>query len=124
MLNKQRNLFKLFQNDVGLLAYQYSNGIQMEILKGNVTVNFGSVYENLVAQELISKGYPTFYFNSKKLGELDFVMDMQNYNIKRAVVLCNENLTEDGRLLNLPIYMIMFFKKSEPGRGYFSLFTR
>ena len=74
-LNQQRNLFKLFQNDVGLLAYQYSNGIQMEILKGNVNVNFGAEYENFVAQELVSKGYPTYYFNNKKLGELDFVID-------------------------------------------------
>lgn len=141
ILNKQRNLFKLFQNDVGLLAYQYSNGIQMEILKGNINVNFGSVYENFVAQELSSKGYPTFYFNSKKLGELDFVidngngeiipievksgkdyyvhsaldnvLDVQNYDLKQAFVFCNENLTEEDRVLNIPIYMIMFLKKSE-----------
>ena len=141
LLNKQRNLFKLFQNDVGLLAYQYSGGIQMEILRGNVNVNFGAVYENFVAQELVSKGYTTFYFNSKKLGELDFVidngngevipievksgknyyvhaaldnvMDVQNYNLKQAIVLCNENLSEEGGVLNVPVYMIMFFKKSE-----------
>ncbi|MCQ2114809.1 MAG: ATP-binding protein [Bacteroidales bacterium] len=141
ILNKQRNLFKLFQNDVGLLAYQYSNGIQMEILKGNINVNFGSVYENFVAQELSSKGYPTFYFNSKKLGELDFVidngngeiipievksgkdyyvhsaldnvLDVQNYDLKQAFVFCNENLKEEDRVLNIPIYMIMFLKKSE-----------
>lgn len=121
LLNKQRNLFKLFQNDVGLLAYQYSNGIQMEILKGNVNVNYGAVYENFVAQELISKGYPTYYFNNKKLGELDNVMGVPNYNIKQAIVLCNENLTEEGRVLNMPIYMIMFFKKSESSIGQFTI---
>ena len=58
--------------------HQYSNGIQMEILKGNVNVNYDAVYENFVAQELISKGYPTYYFNNKKLGELDFVTDNGN----------------------------------------------
>ena len=149
LLNKQRNLFKLFQNDVGLLAYQYSNGIQMEILKGNVNVNYGAVYENFVAQELISKGYPTYYFNNKKFGELDFVtdngsgvvvpievksgkeyyvhsaldnvMDVPNYNIKQAIVLCNENLTEHGRVLNVPVYMVMFFKKSKPSIGQFMI---
>ena len=36
ILNKQRNLFKLFQNDVGLLAYQYADGIQLRILSGDV----------------------------------------------------------------------------------------
>ena len=148
-LNMQRNLFKLFQNDVGLLAYQYSNGIQMEILKGNVNVNFGAVYENFVAQELVSKGYPTYYFNNKKLGELDFVidngsgkiipievksgkeyyvhsaldnvMDVPNYGLKQAYVLCNENLTVHGDILNLPIYMIMFFKKAEVSTEQFKL---
>lgn len=148
-LNQQRNLFKLFQNDVGLLAYQYSNGIQMEILKGNVNVNFGAVYENFVAQELVSKGYPTYYFNNKKLGELDFVidngsgkvipievksgkeyyvhsaldnvMDVPNYGLKQAYVLCNENLTVHGDILNLPIYMIMFFKKAEVSIEQFKL---
>ena len=43
---------------------------------------------------------------------LDNVMDVQNYNLKQAIVLCNENLREEGRVLNIPIYMIMFFKKS------------
>lgn len=148
-LNQQRNLFKLFQNDVGLLAYQYSNGIQMEILKGNVNVNFGAVYENFVAQELVSKGYPTYYFNNKKLGELDFVIDngsgkvipievksgkeyyvhsaldnvtdVPNYGLKQAYVLCNGNLTVHGDILNLPIYMIMFFKKAEVSIEQFKL---
>lgn len=140
-LNEQRNLFKLFQNDVGLLAYQYANGIQMDILTGNINVNFGAIYENFVAQELVCKGYPPYYFNSKKLGELDFVIDdgrgniiplevksgkdyyihsaidnvlkTINYKITEAYVLCNENLSQEGNILNIPIYMIMFFKKDE-----------
>lgn len=31
-LNEQRNLFKLFQNDVGLLCCQYASGIQLKLL--------------------------------------------------------------------------------------------
>ena len=75
-LNEQRNLFKLFQNDVGLLSSQYSSGnIQLKILQGKVNVNFGSVFENAVAQELHAHGWSLYYFNSKKLGELDFVLE-------------------------------------------------
>lgn len=33
-LNELRNLFKLFQNDVGLLTSQYTSGIQLHLLQG------------------------------------------------------------------------------------------
>jgi predicted AAA+ superfamily ATPase len=140
-LNTSRNLFKLFQNDVGLLAYQYAGGIQMDILTGNVNINYGAIYENLVAQELASKEYQLFYFNNKKLGEIDFVVDdgrgniipievksgkdyyvhdaldnvinVKNYHINKAFVLCNENLSVEGVIINIPIYMLMFFNKRE-----------
>ena len=62
ILNKQRNLFKLFQNDVGLLAYQYADGIQLRILSGDVNINFGAVYENAVAQELHAQGFEDLYY--------------------------------------------------------------
>lgn len=51
LLNKQRNLFKLFLNDVGLLACMYAGGYQIQLLQNNLTINYGSVFENLVAQE-------------------------------------------------------------------------
>ena len=49
LLARSRNLFKLFQNDIGLLAAQYSEGIQLRIIQGDKDINFGSVYENAVA---------------------------------------------------------------------------
>ena len=56
-LNEQRNLFKLFLNDIGLLACQYASGIQMKMLNDEVSVNNGAIYENLVAQELVAHGF-------------------------------------------------------------------
>ena len=38
-LAEQRNLFKLFLNDVGLLACQYSDGLQLKLLRGEMNVN-------------------------------------------------------------------------------------
>ena len=35
LLSRSRNLFKLFQNDIGLLATQYAEGIQLRIIKGD-----------------------------------------------------------------------------------------
>ena len=138
-LAKLRNLFKLFSNDVGLLASQYAQGIQLKILNNENGINFGAIFENTVAQELKAHGFKLFYFNSKKQGELDFVIKLDDeivpievksgkdyerhnalknvlsnsdYDIKKAYVLCNENLKVSGKITYLPIYMTMFIQNS------------
>ena len=75
ILSKASNLFKLFQNDVGLLACQYADGIQLRILQGETNINYGAIYENLTAQELHAHGWSLFYFQNKKQGELDFLLE-------------------------------------------------
>ena len=67
LLARSRNLFKLFQNDIGLLAAQYAEGIQLRIIRGEKNINFGSVYENAVAQELVAHGIDPYYYNNKKV---------------------------------------------------------
>ena len=143
-LNELRNLFKLFQNDVGLLTSQYASGIQLHLLQGEVKQNYGAIYENLVAQELYCHGFggdehELHYFNSKKQGELDFVIAQNgrvipievksgkdyerhnaltnvltndDYNIDFAYVLTNDNLRIEDKLIYMPIYMLMFIQKS------------
>lgn len=149
-LNQLRNLFKLFQNDVGLLAYQYANGIQLRILSGEVNINFGSIYENAVAQELLAQGFDQlYYFNSKKQGEVDFVieagdgtvlpievksgkdyeyhhalaniLDNEEYNLGKAIVLCNDNVSVQGKKNYLPIYMATFIRKKQEIPGIYKL---
>ena len=143
-LNELRNLFKLFQNDVGLLTSQYASGIQLQLLQGEVKQNYGAIYENLVAQELYCHGFggdehELHYFNSKKQGELDFVIAQngkvipievksgkdyerhnaltnvlanRDYDIEAAYVLTNDNLHVEGKRIYMPIYMLMFIQKS------------
>lgn len=137
-LSEQRSLFKLFQNDVGLLAAQYADGIALRMLSGEVNINCGAIYENLVAQELMAHGWDLRYFNSKKQGELDFVLEQddeiiplevksgkdyqrhsalsnvmknKDYGIGRAIVLSNKNVSVKDRTLYAPIYMTMFLRK-------------
>ena len=139
-LAKVRNLFKLFSNDVGLLACQYAQGIQLRILNDEAGVNFGAVYENAVAQELKAHGFDLYYFNSKKQGELDFVIKCDDeilpievksgknyerhnalknvlasdeYGIRKAYVLCNGNVQVRGKATYLPVYMTMFIRDTE-----------
>ncbi len=143
LLNKQRNLFKLFLNDVGLLAAMYGGNIQVRLLS-SLNVNYGAAFENLVAQELYAHGFATdhdlFYFNSKKQGELDFVveyqgevlpievksgkdyerhralsniMDNEEYALPKAFVFCQDNFQVKNRLVYLPIYMLMFLQHEQ-----------
>ena len=140
MLNKSANLFKLFLSDVGLLASMYMDGIQLKLLNREKDINFGSVYENAAAQELKAHGYDLYYFNSKKQGELDFVIERsgdvlpieiksgkdyqrhaaldnvmgnKDYAIPVAFVFQNDNVSVNGKIVYLPIYMLMFLQKEE-----------
>lgn len=148
-LNETRNLFKLFSNDVGLLASQYADGIQMKILSGDVSVNFGAIYENVVAQELLCHGYNPYYFNSKRQGEIDFVIADSNgvvpvevksgkdyerhnaltsvlatadYGIEKAYVLCHSNMERRGKIVYIPIYMTMYMRReTSSGLGTYTV---
>lgn len=137
-LNENRSLFKLFQNDVGLLAAQYAEGIALQLLSGDTNINYGAVYENLVAQELRAHGWQLYYYNNKKQGELDFLIEQDNqiipievksgkdyqrhaalsnimassdYTIPHAIVLCNGNMRKQERIIYAPVYMTMFLQK-------------
>lgn len=138
LLSRARNLFKLFQSDVGLLSAQYAEGIQLRIIQGDKNINFGAVFENVVAQELVAHGIEPYYYNNKRRGELDFVVEIggnvlpievksgkdyaihralsnvlecTEYDIKEAVVLCNDNVRVDGQITYAPIYMVMFIER-------------
>jgi hypothetical protein len=99
-----------------------------------------TLYENAVAQELVAHGLEPYYYNSKKRGELDFVieqggkvlpievksgkdytyhralsniMDCGEYDLPEALVLNNDNLSVDGRITYVPVYMVMFLEKGD-----------
>lgn len=140
LLSKATNLFKLFLADVGLLAAMYMDNIQIKVLNREKDINFGAIYENVAAQELKAHGFDLYYFNSKKLGELDFlieqggevvplemksgkdylkhaalnhVMGSEDYRISKAYVFHNGNVSRKGKVLYVPVYMLMFVKKEQ-----------
>lgn len=148
LLARSRNLFKLFLSDVGLLASQYADGIQLRIIKGDKSINFGSIYENVVAQELVAHGFTPYYYNSKKRGELDFlieykgkvlpievksgkdyevhralanIMDCEEYHLSEAVVFNNDNIKVKEQLVYAPIYMVMFLEKSNDAPTFYKV---
>ena len=140
LLSKSKNLFKLFSNDVGLLAAQYGGEIQIQILQHETTINFGSIYENVAAEELTAHGFTLYYYNSKKFGELDFVIEVggkvlpieiksgkdyyrhnamdnvlkqSDYGIEEGYVFCGGNIEQIDKITYFPIYMLMFLQKKE-----------
>ncbi|MBQ0056040.1 MAG: ATP-binding protein [Bacteroidales bacterium] len=137
--NAGKNLLKLYINDIGMLTnILYRNNIK-PILEDIASINLGAVYETLVAQELKAHGYSLFYYDNKKNGEVDFLIDdsdnlttlpleiksgkdytvhsalshfvdTSEYNIHQAFVLSNESrIFIDQKTIYMPIYNIMFF---------------
>lgn len=148
ILARSRNLFKLFQNDIGLLASQYAEGIQTRILNGDKDINFGSIYENAIAQELTAHNISPYYYNNKRRGELDFIieiggkiipievksgkdyeshralsniMNYNEYDISSAIVFNNDNLKVVGKIIYAPIYMAMFLEKVNSAPTFYKI---
>lgn len=144
-LNEKRNIFKLFMNDTGLLCAACMKNIQFDILQGNVAVNMGSILENLFAQAIKCNGFSLNYYESKKYGEIDFVvqngmmidlieiksgndytkhpaldnmMKTDNWSFGEKIVFCKGNIRKQGEILYLPWYMIMFYKPDPVPEGY------
>ena len=137
-----KNLLKLYLNDVGILTgILYGNNIRA-VLDDEKSINLGSVYESVVASELLAHGCKLFYYDIRSIGEADFIIDdysslsavpievksgkdytvhsalntfVQNedYHIKKAFVLSNERTVKHkGKITYLPIYYIMFFRNT------------
>lgn len=140
----QKNLLKLYLNDVGLLTGQlYHNNIR-PVLDDIRSINLGSVYESVVAQELRAHGHKLFYYDQRKQGEVDFLIDNYiamsphpievksgkdytvhsalnnllgnpDYHIPGATVVTNERkIRQDGKVTYMPVYLVMFMESDTP----------
>lgn len=138
-----KNLLKLYHNDVGLLTAKLYKLSIKAVLETEKSVNMGSVYENMVAQELLAHGHPLFYYDNKAKGEVDYIVDDYDncrvlpievksgkdyrvhsalntmvsdpeYKIDEAIVLSNERkVIQKNKVLYMPVYFVMFMKARE-----------
>lgn len=138
-----KNLLKLYLNDIGMLTSQLYDKNIKPILDDIKSINLGSVYESVVAQELKSHGNKLFYYDNRSKGEVDFILDDYNnlsilpievksgrdysihsalnnmistneYNVKHAFVLSNERVVKQkDNILYLPIYYVMFINNQD-----------
>jgi len=136
----QKKLVKLYLNDVGLLTnllYELNVNAVLQDIK---SINLGTVYESVVAQELAAHGFKLHYYDNKKKGEVDFLVDdydgltvlpieiksgkdytehsaltnflkTPEYGINRAIVFSNEReIFMKKGITYLPIYYSMFLE--------------
>lgn len=140
-LSMDASAFKLYFNDVGLLTSQLMGDVDVGILNRRSAINFGSVFENVAAQEFRAHGFDLFYYQTRTVGEIDFVLQTQagnvllceiksgkdyrrhsalnnllktkNYDINAALVFCEGNCERKGNVSYLPIYALDFYRNEE-----------
>jgi predicted AAA+ superfamily ATPase len=136
--SSSKNLIKLYMNDVGLLtSVLYKNNINA-ILDDETGVNLGAVYETVVAEELKAHNHELYYYDRKKVGEVDYLIDNYdalnvlpveiksgkdyknfralpkiildpNYRMTKGYVFSNEReIKKEDKIIYYPIYFIMF----------------
>lgn len=131
-LNEKRNLFKIYMFDTGLLTSMSYEGIQFDVLNGDIEINEGSIIENALASAFYKNGIQLRYYDRKKPTsmELDFVLQIKN-NIRLIesksgidfdkhpslsriinekafvdpIVFCINNIKIENGILYLPYYL-------------------
>jgi len=132
-----KNLLKLYLNDVGILTGQLYEHNIAPVMKDERSINLGSVYESMVAQELKAHGHTLFYYDNVKNGEVDYLVNNMSemkvlpievksgkdftshkaldkflankeYNITSGIVLDNaREVYTKNNVTYMPIYYIM-----------------
>ena len=144
--SQQKNLLKLYMNDVGMLSGRLYRYNVRPILNDMAGINLGSVYESAVAQELQAHYNRLFYYDNKQKGEVDFLVDdsstmsvlpievksgkdytvhsaldnlmaVTDYHIVSSVVFSNDReVRTKGNILYLPVYYVMFLENKMPDK--------
>lgn len=133
-LHEDRNMFKLFMGDVGILTSQVMGLVDIDVLDRRSSMNYGSVFENVAAQEFLAHGFVPHYYASKGVGEVDYVLEdargrigvyeiksgkdyarhsalggllkVPNYAFDRVAVFCDDNVSMRNGITYYPIYLL------------------
>lgn len=132
MANADDDQFKLYINDTGLLCAMYGFQTKKAILENTIKGNAkGGVYENIVAELLVKKGYSLYYYKPDESNELEFLLEkdgeivpvevkagntatkslnrfIEKYQPTVAYKIIDGNIGQSGVKLTIPHYMIMF----------------
>ena len=140
--SEDKNLLKLYMNDVGLLSNILFKTNIKPILEDIRSINLGALYETAVAGQLKALGHKLFYYDNRKNGEVDFLIDdygklsvlpvevksgrdysihsalnhflsNESYPVLEGFVISNEReIKSVQKITYLPIYFVMFLKQT------------
>lgn len=98
---KEENRFKLYCSDIGMLMSRYRGSVALSALSGAKQVNFGGIYENVVAQELAAAGVALHYYHNTKKGEVDFLIETDEGSVVPIEVKSGKDYKRHVALNNL-----------------------
>ncbi len=130
--NEKQEQFKLYYNDTGLLFAAYGSQTRLALLTGTLKGNTkGGVFENVIAECLIKRGYTLHYYHPDDTHESEFLIEkngevvpvevkasnsasitlnnfIKDFKPSVAYKLIGGNNGVDGVKRTLPHYMVMF----------------
>lgn len=139
--SEDKNLLKLYMNDVGVLSNILFKTNTKPILEDIRSINLGALYETAVAVQLKALGHKLFYYDNRKNGEVDFLIDdysnlsvlpvevksgrdyqihsalnhfisNDSYPVSYGMVLSNEReIKVKDKVTYIPIYFVIFLKQ-------------
>ena len=132
MANSDDNQFKLYINDTGLLCAMYGFETKKAILENTIKGNAkGGIYENIIAETLVKKGYALYYYKPDDSNELEFLIEkngeviplevkagntatkslnrfIETYKPSVAYKIIDGNIGTSDVKVSIPHYMTMF----------------
>ncbi len=132
MANSNEDQFKLYINDTGLLCCMYGFDTKLALLNGTIKGNAkGGIYENIISECLIKRGYNLYYYKPDSEHEIEFLIEkngevipvevkagnsatvslnnfIRDYSPSVAYKLINGRNGQVDSKVTLPHYLVMF----------------
>ena len=130
--NSDKDSFKVYMADIGLLVSMLEQGTAWSILQGDMLSYKGAVFENYIVDVFGKMGRKLYYFRKTSGLEIDFVMRYkgacvpfecksttgnakslktvlkhpEHYHVYHAIKAGDYNIGVNGPLLTIPLYMV------------------
>jgi len=130
--NSKNSEFKVYMCDTGLLIAMLEDGSQANIIKGNLGIYKGAIYENIIADIFTKLGKKLYYFEKSNRLEIDFLIRQEDiavgvevksgdnskaksleslvgfWGVEKGIKLTNGNLGVSDKIETLPLYMALY----------------
>lgn len=132
-------IFKVYMADVGLFISQLEDGEIQKIIRGDLGIYKGALYENMAAQIFQRKHKKCYYFEPSQTTEIDFIIEyegeitpieikaglntasrsfknfVEKYNPNHAFRFSQKNvgISKEGNIIYLPLYLLEILLEHE-----------